>query len=369
MNTMDSEGIMSNKMQTMNKTHSRHTPAIQDLSTLSRTNQDDDISQDHFSFRHNQDMDQWTLSTTDSIESSPIVTQPETPEVAMLSYSFSHQLIPSTNINDTAAMFPSLSDIPAAGGIGEHAEMDFPHTHHFAQAFASSLFEYNYENDDAARGCMQDDAASHTSHHEDGQLFSTQDTWNLSLDTTNLAGAHFDHMAHVLSPPVSPPLTEASQVSASSQAAYSFPGNDDSLMSDQKISVHDAFHPLSPPLNDQDPNRFVSCFSLPYSNANLFPGLSDPLNKAKGHSCLLLPLAPLGNQTRKAMHLCQWENHDRLRTNPRLELPGTTRITRCQPRMTANTTAPLPMERTLVATHRQLRSVLISKFYFSTRPG
>lgn len=266
---MGSEGIVSSKMQTMNKSHSGHT-SIQDLSTMPRTNQDDDISQDHFSLssaiRQSQDMDQWTLSTSDSMESSPIPTQPETPEVAMLSYSFSQQLIPSvTGINDSATMFPPLPDIQIAGGLAEHAEMDFPNTHHFASAFAaSSLFEYPYDNDDTAQRCMHDDTASlgHNSHHEDGQLFSTQDTWNLSLDTSNLAGANFDQLTNVLSPPVSPPLTEASQVSASSQAAFSFSGHEDTLVNDQKMGVHDPFHPLSPPLNDQDPNRFVLSFFM-----------------------------------------------------------------------------------------------------------
>ncbi|GAM39484.1 hypothetical protein TCE0_034f11076 [Talaromyces pinophilus] len=188
------------------------------------------------------------------MESSPIATQPETPEVTMLSYSFSQQLIPgATGINDSAAMFHSLSDIQAAGGLGEHTEMDYSHPHHFAQAFASSLFEYNYENDEAAQRCMHDDSASlgHNSPHEDGQLFSTQDTWNLTLDTTNLVGAQYDQISHIYSPPVSPPLTEASQVSvtsACSQPAYY-------QVNEEKLNIQDSFHPLSPPLNGQDPNR------------------------------------------------------------------------------------------------------------------
>lgn len=300
---MDSESLVSNKLQTMNKSHSRHNIAIQELPNIPRTNQDDDISQDHFSLsstiRQSQDIDQWTLSTTDSMESSPIVTQPETPEVAMLSYSFSQQLIPSaTGIHDSTAMFPSLSDIQAAGGIGEHTEMEFPHTHHFAQAFDSSLFEYSYENDDAVQRCMQDDTAS--LGQEDGQLFSTQDTWNLSLDTTNLAGASFDHMAHVLSPPVSPPLTEASQVSvtsASSQPAYSFPGTEDNMIGDQKINIQDAFHPLSPPLNDQDPNRTIR--STKQSQRPLLSAsTSRPARKSDPEPYASLPMGDSNRQTK-----------------------------------------------------------------------
>ncbi|KAE8557044.1 hypothetical protein EYB25_001750 [Talaromyces marneffei] len=256
---MESEN-MATTMHNMNKCRSRHTSTLQDLTAISRINQDDEISQDHFSLSstipRSQDMDQWTLSTSDSLESSPIGTQPETPEVTMLSYSFSQQLIPgATGINDSAAMFHSLSDIQAAGGLGEHTEMDYSHPHHFAQAFASSLFEYNYENDEAAQSCMHDDSASlgHNSPNEDGQLFSTQDTWNLSLDTTNLVGAQYDQISHIYSPPVSPPLTEASKVSvtsACSQPAYY-------QVNEEKINIQDSFHPLSPPLNDQDPNRTI----------------------------------------------------------------------------------------------------------------
>lgn len=255
---MESEN-MATTMHNMNKSRSRVASSLQDLTALSRTSQDDEISQDHFSLSsipHSQDMDQWTLSTSDSMDSSPIVTQPETPEVAMLSYSFQQQLIPgATGMNDSAAMFHSLSDIQAAGGLGEHPEMDYSQPHHFAQAFASSLFEYNYENDEATQRCMHDDSASlsQNSPHEDGPLFSTQDTWNLTLDTTSLIGAQYDQTAHIYSPPVSPPLTEASQVSvtsACSQPAY-YQGNED------KINIQDSFHPLSPPLNDHDPNRTI----------------------------------------------------------------------------------------------------------------
>ncbi|EED19672.1 C2H2 finger domain protein, putative [Talaromyces stipitatus ATCC 10500] len=252
---MESENMAT--LQPMNKCRSRHT-SLQDLTAISRTNQDDEISQDHFSLSstipHSQDMDQWTLSTSDSMESSPIVTQPETPEVTMLSYSFSQQLLPNaTGINDSA-MFHSLSDIQAAGGLGEQTEVDYSQPH-FAQAFASSLFEYNYENDEAAQRCMHDDSTSlgQSSPHEDGQLFSTQDTWNLSLDTTNIIGAQYDQISRIYSPPVSPPLTEASQVSvtsACSQPAYF-------QMHEEKINIQDSFHPLSPPLNDQDPNRTI----------------------------------------------------------------------------------------------------------------
>lgn len=225
---------------------------------MSRTSQDNEMNQDHFSLPaiHSQDMDPWTLNTSDSLESSPMGTQPETPEVTMLSYSFSQQLMPNatTGLSDSGAMFHSISDLQVAGGLSDHADMDFSQSHHFAQAIATSFFDYNYDNDEVAQRCTQDDAVSlgHDSVHEDGQLFSTQETWNLSLDTSNLVGAHYDQISHIYSPPVSPPLTEAGQASiptACPQPAY--------FQVDEKTNAQDSFNPLSPPLNDQDPNRFV----------------------------------------------------------------------------------------------------------------
>ncbi|KAL1986086.1 hypothetical protein VTN96DRAFT_6983 [Rasamsonia emersonii] len=260
----------------------RHTPAIQDVSTMaSRTVQDDDVSsQDHFSLssslqhtsQTSQDLDQWTLSTSDSIESSPITsTQPETPEIQMLSYSFSHQLLPSgaghSGVNDSAAMFPALSDLQAAQGIGEHNDLDMSQAQDF-QAF-SSMVDFSFDNDacasDGNQGCMQDDTASlgNSSHNDDGHFWKS-----LSLDTGNFPGSTFDQMPHGLPGAVSPPLTEASQVSvtSASQSAYSFRGQDETLLgennanstvSGQNLNLGDSFFPLTPPLSDQDPNRTI----------------------------------------------------------------------------------------------------------------
>lgn len=245
----------------------RHSPVAQDLSSLSRTIQDDEISsQDHFSLsglpHTSRDMDQWTLSTSDSMESSPVVTQPETPDLQMLSYSFSNQLLPTSGISDTAVMFPSLSDIQTAGALGEHGDIDFSQAQDFSQAF-SSMVDFSY--DDGAQGCMHDDTASlgHGSHHEDGHLASGRETWNMSVDNGDFPAATYDQIKHGLPAPVSPPLTEASHVSVSS--AYAFQGYDEGLLNDNtsatvcgpNLSLGDPFFPLTPPLNDQDPNRFV----------------------------------------------------------------------------------------------------------------
>ncbi|KAL1963075.1 hypothetical protein VTN77DRAFT_8721 [Rasamsonia byssochlamydoides] len=267
----------------------RHTPSIQDISTMSsRTVQDDDISsQDRFSLsstslqrQPSQDMDRWTISTSDSMESSPIAsTQPETPEIQMLSYSFSHHLMPTgaghNGVNDSAAMFPALSDLQAAQSMGEHNEFDMSQAQDF-QAF-SSMVDFAFDNDsytsEGNQGCMHDDTASlgQSSHNDDGHLVAAHDIWkSLSLDTGNYPGSTFDQLqSHGLPGPASPPLTETSQVSvtsACSQSAYSFRGHDDTLLGEnnanstvcgQNLSLGDPFFPLTPPLNDQDPNRTI----------------------------------------------------------------------------------------------------------------
>lgn len=243
----------------------------------SRTVQDDDVSsQDHFSLSSSlqhtsQDLDQWTLSTSDSIESSPITsTQPETPEIQMLSYSFSHQLLPTgaghNGVSD-ASMFPALSDLQAAQGLGEHNDLDMSQAQDF-QAF-SSMVDFTFDNDactsDGNQGCMHDETASlgNSSHNDDGHFWKS-----LSLDTGNFPGSAFDQMPHGLPGAVSPPLTEASQVSvtSASQSAYSFRGQDETLLgennanstvSGQNLNLGDSFLPLTPPLSDQDPNRFA----------------------------------------------------------------------------------------------------------------
>jgi hypothetical protein len=296
---MESGNVVSlSSLQNMNhKSRHSHASALQDLSSISRTAKDEEISQDHFvlssGLHHTQDIDQWTLSTSDSMESSPIATQPETPEVQLLSYSFSQQLVPSNSgINDTGAMFHSLSDIQAAGNLGEHGDMDFPHTQDFTQAF-SAMVDFTYDNDE---GCMHDDTASpgHVSHSEDCHLISAQDTWNLSLDTSNFAEAAFDQVSHSLSAPVSPPLTESGHISvtsACSQAAYPFHNHDETLMGDttvcgQNISLGDPFLPLTPPLNEQDPNRFVCNLgnfpeSVEYSDVLTCPRTIRPSKQAQ----------------------------------------------------------------------------------------
>jgi hypothetical protein len=236
----------------------------------SRAVQDDDISsQDHFSLssslQHSshQDLDQWTFSTSDSMESSPIASaQPETPEMQMLSYSFSHQLLPG--LTESAGLFPALSDLQAAHGLGEHTDLDMSHGQDFH--FSSMVDFTAFDND--ADGSMHDDASS--MGHNDGHLFAAHDMWKpLSLDTGNFSRPTFDQVPG-LAGPMSPPLTDESHVSVTStcsQSTYSFQGQDDTLMGEnnanstvggQNVSLGDPFFPLTPPLSEQDPNRLFS---------------------------------------------------------------------------------------------------------------
>lgn len=291
----------------------RHTPVIQDLSSLARKIQDDDISsQDHYSLsglQHtSQDMDQWTLSTSDSMESSPVVTQPDTPDLQMLSYSFSSQLLPTSGTSDTAVMFPSLSDIQTVGAVGNHGELDFSQAQHFSQAF-SSMVDFSF--DEGAQGCMHDDTASlgHSSHHEDGHIVSGRETWNMSVDSGNYPAATYDQLNHGLPAPVSPPLTEASHVSVSS--AYAFQGYDDGLLTDtvsatvsgQNLNLVDSFFPLTPPLNDQDPNRFVPPPSLTSGGGHFIDEIAGQsgLPSTLSDPCSRRQLPYLGNPTRRCL--------------------------------------------------------------------
>jgi hypothetical protein len=78
----------------------------------------------------------------------------------------------------------------------------------------------------------------------------------------HFTGNVFQHM------PISPPLTEASNdvsvTSACSQSGYpAFMSHEDAMLKDitatpvQGINLGDPIFPLTPPLNEQDPNRSV----------------------------------------------------------------------------------------------------------------
>lgn len=233
--------------------------SYQTMANISRTAQDDEMStQDGFSYssslQSSHDMDHWTLSAPGSMESSPVMPQPKTPEVQMLPYSFPHQsMLPSGGLPDSTGMFPSLSDLHAGGA----SEMEYAQPgQDFSQAF-SSMVDFPF---DESQSCMNDDCASmgNSALHEDG-------SWKMSLDNGDFPTTTYESVTAGTTAPVSPPLTEASNVSMASGPAYTLPGHDETIRGEKDsgtvrgptLSMEESAHPLTPPLNDQDPNKFV----------------------------------------------------------------------------------------------------------------
>ncbi|KAL1993708.1 hypothetical protein VTN49DRAFT_2377 [Thermomyces lanuginosus] len=229
------------------------------MANISRTAQDDEMStQDGFSYssslQSSHDMDHWTLSAPGSMESSPVMPQPKTPEVQMLPYSFPHQsMLPSGGLPDSTGMFPSLSDLHAGGA----SEMEYAQPgQDFSQAF-SSMVDFPF---DESQSCMNDDCASmgNSALHEDG-------SWKMSLDTGDFPTTTYESVTAGTTAPVSPPLTEASNVSMASGPAYTLPGHDETIRGEKDsgtvrgptLSMEESAHPLTPPLNDQDPNKTI----------------------------------------------------------------------------------------------------------------
>lgn len=237
----------------------------------SRTLQDDELSSQDglslcsFSTAHgpSQDIKDWNMNTTESLNQA--VSSKESPQVQMLSFSLSQQLMtPTVGPNDvmyTGVDFPAVPDL--------HDQNDLP------RDFYSFVDLSSMDNDASVHASSPDDALSvaHSSHTEDGRLMTAPEPWNIMMadghypDTTvgQLSSGLFQTV------PVSPPLTEASNdISVTSSCSHpgfpSFLAADDSFLGDFTSSpmgssgVNPADPPLFPtaPLSDKDPNRWVS---------------------------------------------------------------------------------------------------------------
>lgn len=253
----------------------RHTQGISNMAP--RMIQDDDLSsQDNFSLcssthhSHGTDLKSWGLSDADALDHGVISSsKPESPEVQMLSFSLSQQLLPTT-VGPSDVIYHTGADYQ---DIGEHNDLDFSHAHDFSHY--SSLVDFAaYDNDacgqNGTQPCTPDDALSvgHSSHTD-----TTNDTWNsLMADTRSYHASTLDHLAtNLFQPmPVSPPLTEASNdisvTSSCSHTGYpSFMTHEDAMLKDvtatpltsHGINLGDPLFPLTPPLSEQDPNRLV----------------------------------------------------------------------------------------------------------------
>lgn len=255
----------------------RHTPLVHDISNLtSRALQDDDMSsQDNFSLcssSHNghgtpNDMKPWVLNDADALENA-MSNKPESPEVQMLSFSFSQQLLPST-VGPSEVMYHT--DFPSVQDMNDHNDLDFSHAqdfHHYSAFVDFAAFENDACAQPGTQSCTPDDAHSigHSSHTDDSQF-----AWNSMMDNRNYQGSALDQLQSNIfrTVPVSPPLTEASNdvsvTSSCSNSGYpSFMSHDDAMLKDvttpignQSINLGDPLFPLTPPLSEQDPNRSV----------------------------------------------------------------------------------------------------------------
>lgn len=262
---------------------SRHTPLVQGYPNLpSRHTQDDDLSsQDNFplcsSAHHGNgtlgEMRSWTLNDADVLDNISS-TKTESPEVQLLSFSLSQQLLPST-VGPSDVIYHTGPDFPVVPDLTDHHDMDFSHSHDFHQY--SSLVDLNaFDND----SCTQNGAHSHTpedalssahSHHgDDGQMFAANENWNSMItNTRNYHGLPLDHFSSNIFPPmpVSPPLTEAghdmSVASSCSHSGYPTYVHDDVLMKDMAsssagphgINLGEPMFPLTPPVSEKDRNR------------------------------------------------------------------------------------------------------------------
>ncbi|PYH89106.1 hypothetical protein BO71DRAFT_337425 [Aspergillus ellipticus CBS 707.79] len=249
----------------------------------SRGLQDDDLSsQDNFSLCSSthqshgspHELKGWTLSDVDALDSHAM-SKPESPEVQMLSFSFSQQLLPSTVGPSDVMYHHAGSEFSGIQDMGEPSDLDFSHAHDFNHY--SSLVDFSALDNDVCgqngtqSSCAPDDAiSSHSSHTDDGHL-AANEAWNsIVADTRNYQGSAMDQYTSGMfqSVPVSPPLSDASNDSSvhSCHTGYpTFMSHEDAMLKDvtttpvgsHGINLGDPLFPLTPPLSEQDPNRTI----------------------------------------------------------------------------------------------------------------
>ncbi|KAF9888135.1 hypothetical protein FE257_009271 [Aspergillus nanangensis] len=286
--------------------HPRHSHLVHGNSNMvSRIPQDDEISsQDNFSLcsstHHTHGTPNglsWALGDVDAIENGVISSsKPESPEVQMLSFSLSQQLMPST-VGPSDVMYHNGSEFPSLHDVGEQNDMDFSHAqdYHYSSLVDFTAYENDTSGHNGTQSCTPDETLSHSSH--------TDDTWNsMVTDARNYQGSNLDQFTSNLfqTIPVSPPLTEASHdVSVTSSCSHSgyptFMSHEDAMLKDvtttpignQGINFGDPLFPLTPPLSDQDPNRTIRA-----SKGTRRPTLQTPPAKSqpKQESDLFHPL-------------------------------------------------------------------------------
>jgi hypothetical protein len=247
---------------------SRHIPGSH---LASRTTQDDELlSQDSFSLCSNtthsdaSDLKPWALNDVDSVNSNSLAsTKPDSPAVQMLSFSLSQHALLHSAVGASDIMYSAGSEYHGLPDVSQ-SDMDYAKAQDFNNHY-TSLFDFSaFEND--VNGTHSSCTPDRGSPVGDSQLAD----WSIASD--NRYNQSMDHFAGVFHPmPVSPPLTEASHdLSVTSSCSHSgypaFMSHEDAMLKDittttttpvgpQGINLGDPIFPLTPPLNEQDPNR------------------------------------------------------------------------------------------------------------------
>ncbi|KAJ5930091.1 hypothetical protein N7466_005584 [Penicillium verhagenii] len=288
-------------------TQSRHTSMVHGMSHMaSRTLQDDEMSsQDNSSLcssiatNHGnpQDMKDWSMNTSESLDQA---ISKESPQVQMLSFSLSQQLMtPTVGPNDvmyTGVDFPAVSDL---------------HDH---DGFYSFVDLSSMDNDVCGvQSGTPDDALSvaHSSHTDDAH-FMSHESWNAMMPDGHYSGSTLDQLSSGLfhGVPVSPPLTEASTdipiTSSCSHPGFpSFMTHDDALLGDYTSTSPIGNHGLNPTeplfpnttISEKDAERTIR--PTKQSRRSALPGVSQPNIKLESDFFPPLPMREPARQRSK----------------------------------------------------------------------
>lgn len=214
----------------------------------------------------------WSMSDGEAFDPAGMSSKPsESPEVQMLSFSLSQQLLPQSTVGPNEIMYhPSGVEFHPQHqhnqhqhhqpmDFNDHSDMDFSQAQDFSHYSAFVDFSA-LDNDSGVQTADDSLSVAHShSHTDDGHLW------------TSMMGSHRPSLDGLFNPvPVSPPLTEASNdfsvTSSCSQSGYpAFMANDDAMLKDitagpslsnHGINLGDPIFPVTPPLNE-DVNRRI----------------------------------------------------------------------------------------------------------------
>ena len=208
------------------------------------------------------DIGSWALSDSEALGNVQS-TSSRSPEMQMLSFSLSQQLLPSTaGANDI--LYPTRADYPVVPNVSGHNDLDLAPSQDFHQY--SSMVDLDvFDNDPCTQNgslsYTSDDtpSVSHSSHTDDSQLITAHGAWSpVMTDIDNFHKPGLDQLTTSMLGRVSPSLTEALPASS-----YPHIPGDTSMRSMRRgAPVHQAINlegrpfPLTPPLTEKDGTRY-----------------------------------------------------------------------------------------------------------------